>query len=137
MSELDPRVAWQEIDRVDRRVRRGRWWRVAAALFMAAFLATFYIGLKAYPDTADDLVLPGMLLALAILGLIGWRQRVADRDGKREEERTTWASLGLAVVTIGLNALVLPDNGLTLWVVLAGLLPAVPFAVLAWRIARR
>jgi hypothetical protein len=137
MNEIDPRTALQEIDRVDRRVRRGRWWQVASALLAAVFLATFYIGLKAYPGTANGLVIPGFLVAFAVLGLIAWRRRVADRGDRRQEENAAWASMGLALITIGLNAFVLPDDGLTLWVVLVGLLPALPFAFLAWRIARR
>ena len=134
--DIDPRAALSEIDRVDRRVRRDRWWPVAAALTMAAFTAAFYIGLTAFPGSADDFVLPGVLVVMAILMLITFRRRVVDRGDHRREERTIWASIGLAVVTIVLNRFVVPD-GLTPWVVLVGLLPALPFMVLAWRIAHR
>jgi uncharacterized membrane protein len=135
-SGIDPRTALSEIHRVDRRVRRDRWWLVVAALTMAVFTAAFYTGLKAFPETADDYVLPGVLLVTALLGLIALRRRVVDRGDNRREERTIWASIGLAGVTILLNRFVVPD-GLTPWVVLVGLLPAAPFVVLAWRIARR
>ena len=135
MTEIDPHTALQEIDRVDRRVRRGRWWQVASALVMMFFSAAFYIGLKAFPGTAENLVLPVILLVFTLISLIAWRQRVVDRGDKRLEERTAWISLGLAAVTVALNAFVVPD-GLSVWVVLAGLLPAIPFAVLAWRFAR-
>lgn len=136
MTGIEPQAALQEIDRVDRRVRRSRWWRIAAAVIMGVFTAAFYIGLKAYPGTADDYVLPGLLLVLALLGLVALGRRVAGRDDRRQEERVVWASLGLAVVTIVLNRFLVP-SGLNAWVVLTGLLPAVPFAVLAWRIAKR
>jgi uncharacterized membrane protein YhaH (DUF805 family) len=135
-QDIDPRTALSEIDRVDGRVRRDRWWPVAAALTMAVFTAAFYTGLKAFPETADDLVLPGVLMVLALLGLIALRRRVVDRGDNRREERTIWTSVCLAVVTILLNRFVVPD-GLTPWVVLVGLLPAAPFVILAWRIARR
>ncbi|GAA1774412.1 hypothetical protein [Luedemannella helvata] len=134
--DMDPRTALSEIDRVGRRVRRDRWWPVAAALTMAAFTAAFYIGLKAFPGTADDYVLPGVLVVTAILVLITFRRRVVDRGDNRREERTVWASIILAVVTIVLNRFVVPD-GLTPWGVLVGVLPALPFMVLAWRTARR
>jgi hypothetical protein len=136
MTEIDPRTALEEIDRVDRRVRRGRWWQVASALVMMFFSAVFYIGLKAYPGTADNLVLPVILLTFTLVSLIAWRQRVAGKDDKRLEQKAGWVSLGLAAVTVTLNWWVLPD-GLSVWTVLAGLLPAIPFAVLAWRFASR
>ncbi|RKN52955.1 hypothetical protein D7193_24470 [Micromonospora costi] len=117
-------------------MRRDRWWPVAAALIMAVFTAAFYTGLKAFPETVDDFVLPGVLLVMALLGLIAFRRRVVDRGDTRREELTVWASVGLALVTILLNRFVLPD-GLTPWVVLVGLLPAAPFLLLAWRITRR
>lgn len=137
MTELDPRDALREIDRVDQRVRRGRWWQVAYALVCAVFFASFYIGLKAYPGTAENLVLPAMLLVVAILWLLSLRRRVVDKDDKRLGEKAGWVSLGLAAITVVLNAFVVPNNGLTVWVVLVGLLPAIPFVVLAWRFARR
>ncbi|MEV1330380.1 hypothetical protein AB0J20_12475 [Micromonospora costi] len=135
-SDIDPSAALSEIHRVDRRVRRDRWWPVAAAVIMAVYTAAFYIGLKAFPEAADGFVLPGVLLVTALLGLIAFRRRVVDRGDTRREEMTVWTSIGLAVVTILLNRFVVPD-GLTPWVVLVGLLPAAPFLLLAWRITRR
>lgn len=134
-SEMDPRAALETIDRSSRRVRRERWWYVAAALLMAGFTAAFYIGLTAFPATVGDLVLPGALLVAAFAGFIGLRQRMVARVANRMENVVIWVSVGLAVPTMVLSRFVVPD-GFTLWAVLVGVLPAVPFAVLAWRVAR-
>jgi len=134
---MDPRNAFEEIRRVDRRVRVNRRWYVLSSVVMAVALAAFYIGLKAFPGTANDLVLPWLLGTVAVLGLLGWQSRRAvDRVYGRWGERAALASLGLAIVTIVLNNTVVPD-GLSVWTVLLGLLPAIPFLVLAWGVARQ
>jgi hypothetical protein len=132
---MDPQAALDAIDRAGQRVRRQRWWYVCAALVMAGFTAAFYIGMAAFPATVDALVLPGVLLVAAVTGLIGLRQRMVDRVAGRWENALMWASVGLALPTLALIRFVVPD-GFTIWAVLVGVLPAVPFAVLAWRVAR-
>ncbi|MEU0465583.1 hypothetical protein ABZ215_16405 [Amycolatopsis sp. NPDC006131] len=135
-DELDPREALDTIDRVGRRVRRERWWYVAATAVMAVFTAACYIGLIAAPAAVGDLVLPGVLVVVVLTGLIGLRLRVIDRAAARLENAAVWASVGLAVPTMLLDKFLVPE-GFTPWAVPAGVLPALPFIVLAWRVARR
>ncbi|MDQ2586476.1 hypothetical protein [Saccharothrix yanglingensis] len=134
--EPDPREALATIDRAGRRVRRERWWYVAAAAVVAVSTAAFYTGLSAAPDAVADLVLPGALVVVVLTGLIGLRLRAVDRTAARLENAALWAGVGLAVPTMLLIRFVLPE-GFTPWSVAAGVLPAVPFGVLAWRVARR
>lgn len=133
---IDPRTAAEEITRVSQRVHRTRWWGVAAALVMALFLAAFYTLTTAYPQATSAYVLPAVILCVGLLAFISWRRRAVHSTARRLEEPTVWASLGLAAVTIALKFFFEPQ-GLTPWVVLMGMLPALPFLVLAWRIARR
>ena len=56
-------------------------------------------------------------------------------DRVREQIRALWLSFGLVLVCLPIYRFLLPD-GLSLWVVLVGLLPGLPFAVLAWRVSR-
>lgn len=134
--ELGPREALDAIDRAGRRVRRERWWYVASSALMALYTAAFYIGMIAAPDTVEDFVLPGVAFVVVFAGVVGLRMRMVDRTARRIESRVIWTSVGLAVPAMLLNKFVLPE-GLTPWAVLVGVLPAVPFAFLAWRVARR
>lgn len=136
MTELPAREALAEVDRVRRRIRSRRWWHVASGLVTAVFLTVYYIAMAAWPDQVDVFVLPAMAVVFAILLLIQWRMRAVPREAARLEENTVWVSLGLALVTIGLNSFVLPE-GLSVWIVLTGVLPALPFLYMAWRVGRR
>ncbi|WP_156926073.1 hypothetical protein [Glycomyces arizonensis] len=135
-ESFDPRAASAEIDRAAARVRRARWWYVAAWAVMAVYSAAFYIGLMAYPERFEDLVIPAMLLVVAILGFMSWRQRMVSRGASRVETTVILSSICLGAVAAVVNESAVPD-GLTVWAVLVGVLPAIPFAWLAWRAARR
>lgn len=132
--DLAPQAAVSEIDGVNRRVRQNRW-PVVAALTMAVLSAAFYIGLKALPETAHDLLLPSVVMAVLTVGVIAIRRSVVHRGSGHRTELALLTSVGLALVTIYLNRFVLPE-GLTLSAVLLGLLPSIPFVVLAWWVAR-
>lgn len=136
MTELPAHDALAEVERVRRRIRSRRWWHVASGLVTAVFLTAYYIAMAAWPEQADDFVLPAMGAVFVILLLMQWRMRAVPREAARLEENTVWVSLGLALVTIALNAFVLPE-GLSVWIILTGVLPALPFLYLAWRVGRR
>lgn len=133
---VDPHEALNEIHRMNQRVRRARWSYVLTAMIMAVYTAGMYIGVKSFPHTVPAFVLPWLLLTGGLLALIAFRRRVVDRDARRIEERVAYLSMGLGLVAIILNMFVVPD-GFTVWSVLVGLLPAVPFLVRAWQVARR
>jgi hypothetical protein len=133
---IDPRAAADEIARVSRQVHRSRWWHVAAALVMAVFLAAFYTLTTAYPEASSAYAIVALIVCSAMLAFIGWRRRAVDREARKLEEPAIWASLALAGLTIVLKFFLEPE-GLTPLVVVMGLLPALPFLALAWRIARR
>ena len=136
MTDLTPRSALSEVDRVRRRIRARRWWHVASALVMTVSLTAYYIAMASWPRRVDDFVLPGVLVVVAVLAFIGWRTRSVDPRAERLETRTILLSLALALVTIAVNRFVLPE-GLSAGTVLTGLLPGLPFAYLAWRVGRR
>jgi hypothetical protein len=132
---LDPEAAAAEMARVDGKVRRSRWWHVTGAVIMAVFTFAFYTTTTAWPETIWTFGLPTLLVTSAMLAFVGWRRRAIDRTARRLEEPAVWASLGLAVVTITLKFFLRPE-GLTPLVIVMGALPAIPFVVVAWRIAR-
>ncbi|WP_027945219.1 hypothetical protein [Amycolatopsis taiwanensis] len=134
-SDLAPQGAPSEIDRANRRVRQDGWWPVAASVLMAVFSAAFYIGLKALPETAHNLLLPDVVLAVIIVGVAAIRRSVVNRGAGHRAELAVLTSVGLALVTIYLNRFVMPDD-LTPLAVHIGLLPSIPFAVYAWWVAR-
>lgn len=135
-ERFDPHAASAEIDRAAARVRRARWWYVAASAVMAVYSAAFYIGLMAYPERLEDLVIPGLLLVMAVLGFMCWRQRMVSRGTSRVETAVIVSSVCLGAVAAVANQSAIPE-GLTVWAVLVGVLPGLPFAWLAWRAARR
>ncbi|HEY1180353.1 MAG TPA: hypothetical protein VGF17_29710, partial [Phytomonospora sp.] len=90
----------------------------------------------AWPDDVGDYVLPWLAVTMGVLLLMKWRMRAVPREAARLEERAVWISLGLALVTIAVNNLLLPP-GFSVWIVLTGMLPALPFLHAAWRVGRR
>ncbi|WP_016700663.1 hypothetical protein [Actinoalloteichus spitiensis] len=120
-----------------RRACAGGRGYVVSCLLMAAAVTTFYTGLKVAPAVAPgDLVVPASLLVLGLLGLAVARLRSADPRTVELERPALCASAALALVALLMNRFVVP-SGLTPWAVLFGLLPALPYLVLAWRAARR
>lgn len=105
---------------------------------MTIALAAFYVGIKAVttaPDSSSDYVLPGALVTVLLLAGFGFRLRFTDSALARQERLALAAAAALSVVTILLHVFVVPD-GLSAWTVLTGVLPALPFLLLAWQSQR-
>lgn len=117
-----------------RRIRSRRGWYIAGALVMAVALAAFSIALASWPDRLADLIIPGLLVVGAILALLTWSGRTIPTTAVAVSNRVVLVSAVLMVVTLLLNRLL--PAGFSVWVLLTGLLPALPFLYLAWRVAR-
>ena len=76
----------------------------------------------------------GVLVVGAILALLMWGGRTIPTAAIAASNRVVLISAVLMVVTLLLNRLL--PVGFSGWVVLTGLLPALPFLYLAWRVAR-
>jgi len=113
-------------------VQAGRWWYFAAAVVMAIALGAFYVGLKAY---ATAYVLPALLVTVLLAAGCVYRLRVTDSPLAHHERTALGAGAALSVVTILLHAFAVPD-GLSAWTVVTGVLPALPFLLLAWQSQR-
>lgn len=113
----------------------GRWWYFAAAVIMAIAVAAFYVGIKAYPQSFGGFVLPGLLVTVLLLAGCLYRVRVVDSRLARQERFALGAAAGLSVLTVLLHAFVV-DDGPSGWTVITGVLPALPFLLLAWQAQR-
>lgn len=120
---------------VTRRIRSRRHWYSTGALVMAAVVAAFMVALASWPARLADVIIPGMLVVAAILAVLAWRGRTIPTASGVSANRVIYLSAGLMVVTMVLNRLLLPD-GFSPWVIVTGLLPALPFIYLAWRVSR-
>lgn len=130
-----PAETLNEISRVHEQVRARRWWYVAEALLMSCSLTLFYVALHAWPDLVDRWFLTGVVVMTAVFALLGWRRRSVPAPAQQWEGRALGVSFVLVFVCVPVYRFLLPD-GFSLWVVLAGLLPGLPFAVLAWKVGR-
>ncbi|WP_028849975.1 hypothetical protein [Thermocrispum municipale] len=112
-----------------------RWWYFAAAVIMAIAVAAFYIAVQAYPDSLGGAAWPGLLVSVLLLAGAVFRLRVTDSPMARAERAALAAAAGLSLLTVALQAFVLAD-GLSVWAVVVGALPALPFLPLAWQAER-
>jgi len=126
--------ALSSADAAARRIRSRRGWYIAGTLVMAVALAAFSIALASWPDRLADLIIPGLLVVGAILALLAWSGRTIPTSAVAVSNRVVFISAALMVVTLLLNRLL--PVGFSGWVILTGLLPALPFLYLAWRVAR-
>src|SRR5699024_4961816 len=124
-----------EVARVREQIRARRWWYVAESLVMASSLTVFYVAVHAWPDLVATWLLAAAAIVTGLLALLQRHRRSVPTPAKKWENRTLWISFGLVLVCLPIYRFLLPD-GLSLWVVLVGLLPGLPFAVLAWRVSR-
>lgn len=131
----EPREALREAALVGERIRGRRWWFVAESLVMAASLTVFYIAIHAWPDLVDTWFLTGLIVVVGLLVLLQRHRKSLPTPAQRWQDRTLWISLGLVLVCLPLYRFLLPQ-GFSLWLVLAGLLPGVPYVVLAFRVSR-
>jgi hypothetical protein len=122
-------------DAVARRIRSRRRWYVAGAIVMAVALGAFTIALASWPERLAELIIPGLLVVGVILAVLAWFGRTVPAAATARTNRTVYLSAGLTVVALLLIRLVLPE-GFSAWAVLTGLLPALPFLYLAWRVGR-
>lgn len=102
---------------------------------MAVVLAAFIVALAAWPDQLAEIIIPGLLAVGAILVLLAWSGRTMPTAAMAWTNRTVYLSAGLLVVALALIRFALPD-GFSAWAVLTGMLPALPFLHLAWRVGR-
>ena len=130
----DPRAALSELTRAYEQVHARRWWYVAMAMIMAISLTAFYVGMLISADVVDRWIVPGAVIVIGLLALLQWRARSLPASAKALENRVVWVSTGLIVVLV-LILIVLPDD-LSPWLGALGVLPAVPWAALAWRVSR-
>lgn len=122
-------------DAAGSRIRSRRRWYVAGALVLAVALAGFVIALASWPDRLAEVIVPGILVVLALLSLLAWCGRTIPSAAVKTTNRAVFASAVAIVVALVLNRFLLPA-GFSGWVVLTGLLPALPFLYLAWRVSR-
>lgn len=113
----------------------NRWWYFAATVIMAIAVAAFYVGIKASAQTPAGYIVPGVVVSALLLGAWGYRMRIVDTAMARHERSALLAAAALSVVTILLHAIAVPD-GLSTWTVLTGVLPALPFLLVAGRSQR-
>jgi hypothetical protein len=102
---------------------------------MAVALGAFTIALASWPERLAELIIPGLLVVGVILAVLAWCGRTVPAAATARTNRTVYLSAGLTVVALLLIRLVLPE-GFSAWAVLTGLLPALPFLYLAWRVGR-
>jgi len=122
-------------DAVARRIRSHRRWYIAGALVMAVTMIAFTIVLASWPSRLAQVIIPGLVVAAAILVGLAWWGRTVPAAATAATNRTVFLSALLVVVALVLIRLFLPE-GFSSWAVLTGLLPGLPFIYLAWRVAR-
>lgn len=131
----EPQAALAELARVQQQMRARRWWYVATAVIMAISLTAFYTGILIAPHVVDAWILPGAVIVIALLFLLQWRARSLPAPAKALETRVVWISMGLVLVLV-LARMLLGEN-FSPWFGVLGVLPAVPWAVVAWQVGRR
>lgn len=102
---------------------------------MAGSLTTFYIAIHAWPDFVATWLLAFAVIVTGIIALLQRFGRNVPTVATKWENRSFWTSLCLVVVCVPIYRFFLPD-GFSPWLVLMGLLPGLPYAVLAWRVSR-
>ena len=122
-------------DAVGRRIRSRRRWYVVGALVMAATLTAFTVALASWPERLAEVIVPGLVVVGATLALFAWCGRTVPAAATAATQRALFLGALLLVVALLLIRLVLPE-GFSGWVVLVGLLPALPFLDLARRVSR-
>lgn len=131
----EPQAALAELDRVQQQVWAHRWWYVATAVVMAVATTAYYTSMLTAPDIVDAWFLPGALVILLVLAVLQWRTRSLPAPGQDGQTRAVWISVGLVFVVM-VAVMLLPEDA-SPWIGLLGVLPGVPWAVLAWRVGRR
>lgn len=134
-GEPEPRTALSEITRVREQIRARRWWYVAESLVMASSLTVFYVAIHAWPDLVATWLLLGAVIVTGVLALLQRHRRSLPAPAQKLEARALWISLGLVLLCLPVYRFLLPD-GFSLWTVVVGVLPGLPFAVLAWKVSR-
>ena len=136
-SEPTPTAAAEALsstEAVARRIRSRRGWYIASTLVMATTMGAFSISLVSWPDRLADLIIPGLLVIAAILALLAWSGRTIPTAAIALTNSVVLLSAALMVVALLLHRLL--PVGFSGWALLTGLLPALPFLYLAWRVAR-
>lgn len=134
-GDPEPAEVLGEVFRVRERIRARRWWYVAESLVMASSLTVFYIAIHAWPDLVATWLLTGLVVVTGVLALMQRHRRSVPTPARKWEGRAMLLSFGLVLVCLPVYRFLLPE-GLSLWLALVGLLPGLPFAVLAWRVGR-
>lgn len=134
-GDPEPGKVLGEVVRVRERIRARRWWYVAESLVMASSLTVFYVAIHSWPDLVAAWLLAAAVVVTGLLALMQRHRRSVPTPARKWEGRAMLLSFGLVLVCLPVYRFLLPD-GFSLWLVLAGLLPGLPFAVLAWRVSR-
>lgn len=134
-GDPEPSEALSEVVRVSERIRAHRWWYVAESLVLASSLTVFYIAIHTWPDLVATWLLTGLVVVTGVLALMQRHRRSVPTPARKWEGRAMLLSFGLVLVCLPVYRFLLPE-GFSLWLALVGLLPGLPFAVLAWRVSR-
>lgn len=135
-ERFDAAAALGEVRRIDRRARSSGRWHGWLWLAIGVMTPTFFISV--YSDSGDF----GLAVAVAFMvaGLVLWfwesRRPVLGREGARIDKPLTWIYVALMTLVSILATTVLPD-GFSVWLLLAGMVPAVPCLIGAWLVFRR
>jgi hypothetical protein len=135
---MDERLALDEIGRMDRRVRAKSAWYGVFCLIISISAAAYVI-VSHLLGAGHVAVLWLILGTLLVLGAIYWvhgrRQHVVSRAQAHLDLPMGIGTIGLMGVALALRGVFVPD-GLSLWLALVALLPAIPCLVGAWKVLR-
>ncbi len=134
-ERLHAGAALAVIARVDRRVRGKARWHAWVWLIAGASTAGAYVSQAAFAGDLGDVIAVAYVALALLLACYACRQRVVGRDAARIERRMACAYLALCALTVVLESTVVPAWW-SPWVIPVGLLPAMPCAVIAWKVLR-
>lgn len=127
--------ALRRADAVARRVRSHRRWYIAGTLVMGVVVAAFTTASIAWPERLAEVVIPGLVVVALILAALTWSGRTVPTAATGLSNRMIYLSAGLLLAALLLDRFALPE-GFSVWAVVLGILPALPFLYLAWRVSR-
>ncbi|MCJ8014161.1 hypothetical protein MUG84_20830 [Paenibacillus sp. KQZ6P-2] len=135
-DNIDVQGALTEIKRLEREVRlRGHW--IGWLWFMMGVVIAAF-GVLAPPVTTGWLQYV-VTLAVPVLGIFALffaaRQQVVSRVNQWIQYPVTWIFCGFVLVDVIFRLSMHPDH-LSIWVVILGVLPAIPCWYAAWRVWR-
>lgn len=132
--QLTPSAAWGNAAEVDAKARRAARWPAWVWLAMAATMAVHLIGSPLVPDGWPRVVVGLLPLVFAVAGVIySARQQATSKLLSRLVWPVTGVFVALVFAAVFLQNFVFPE-GAVLWIVVTGLLPAIPCVYGACRV---